>query len=287
MTTLGTLSIHLDGGPCRVGCALLLSRRADGRGARRSDRDCAPAGRGGGARDASATTRWRWPCPSRWPRRCRRCGGSSQPPARRAGDRDHHAADRRRRRAELLRRRRAGQPVDRLASRALVAAPRDRAPWPSPCRRAGRRSRSCSWRRSIPPAFAARLIEGGLLEALVELPAVDKVALQRAQAAAALVRPRASGCARSAALRARLLERALERRLFLDCYVAARIARARRLPGARRPVAGGGRRRPSAAASISRRPTSSRGGAARWPRVSTASTRAGGLPVRDSSSRVS
>ena len=29
----------------------------------------------------------------------------------------------------------------------------------------------------VPPAFAARLVDGGLLAALVDLPAVDKVAL--------------------------------------------------------------------------------------------------------------
>jgi hypothetical protein len=71
------------------------------------------------------------------------------------------------------------------------------------------------------PAFAARLVDGGLLEALVALPAVGKVALQA-------LKPPPSWCDRAFWMRtlARLqplLARALDTRLFLDCYVAARL----------------------------------------------------------------
>jgi hypothetical protein len=71
------------------------------------------------------------------------------------------------------------------------------------------------------PQFAARLVEGGLLEALVDLPAVDKVALNA-------LKPPPPWCDHAFFLRALsrlrpLLARALDRRLFLDCWVAARL----------------------------------------------------------------
>src|SRR5581483_8403905 len=73
----------------------------------------------------------------------------------------------------------------------------------------------------ITPEFAARLIDGGLLAELVELADVDKVALNA-------LKPPPAWCDRAFWLRALgrlapLLERSLDRRLFLDCYVAARI----------------------------------------------------------------
>jgi hypothetical protein len=73
----------------------------------------------------------------------------------------------------------------------------------------------------ITPEFAARLVEDGLLEALVDAPAVDKVALSA-------LKPPPVWCDRAFWLRALarlrpLLARALDRKLFLDCYVAARI----------------------------------------------------------------
>jgi hypothetical protein len=71
------------------------------------------------------------------------------------------------------------------------------------------------------PAFAARLVDGGLLAALVDLPAVDKVALNA-------IKPPPDWCDRAFWMRALgrldpLLARALDTRLFLDCYVAARL----------------------------------------------------------------
>jgi hypothetical protein len=71
------------------------------------------------------------------------------------------------------------------------------------------------------PRFAAQLIDEGLLAALVDVPSVHKVALNA-------LKPPPPWCDRSfwmAALArlAPLLERALDRRLFLDCYVAARL----------------------------------------------------------------
>jgi hypothetical protein len=71
------------------------------------------------------------------------------------------------------------------------------------------------------PAFAARLVDGGLLAALVALPSVDKVALNA-------LKPPPPWCDRAFWMRALarlepLLARALDTRLFLDCYVAARL----------------------------------------------------------------
>jgi hypothetical protein len=71
------------------------------------------------------------------------------------------------------------------------------------------------------PEFAVRLVEDGLLAALVDLPAVDKVGLNA-------LKPPPAWCDRAFWMRALgrlrpLLARALETRLFLDCYVAARI----------------------------------------------------------------
>jgi hypothetical protein len=70
------------------------------------------------------------------------------------------------------------------------------------------------------PEFAAKLV-GGLLETLVDLPDVDKVALNA-------LKPPPPWCGRSfwmstLARLAPLLDRALDRRLFLDCWVAARL----------------------------------------------------------------
>ncbi len=73
----------------------------------------------------------------------------------------------------------------------------------------------------IDPEFADRLIHRGLLASLVDLPSVDKVALNA-------LKPPPPWCDRAFWLRSLkalepLLARALDTRLFLDCYVAARI----------------------------------------------------------------
>ena len=72
----------------------------------------------------------------------------------------------------------------------------------------------------VSPAFAAALLDGALA-ALVALPHVDKVALHG-------LKPPPDWCdsafwLAAFARLAPLLERHLDRRLFLDCYVAARI----------------------------------------------------------------
>ena len=71
------------------------------------------------------------------------------------------------------------------------------------------------------PPFAARLVDGGLLAELVALPDVDKVALNA-------LKPPPPWCDRAfwmgaLARLAPLLAAALDTRLFLDCYVAARL----------------------------------------------------------------
>jgi hypothetical protein len=73
----------------------------------------------------------------------------------------------------------------------------------------------------VSPAFAAELIDGGGLAALVDLPSVQRVALNA-------LKPPPPWCDRTFWLRALarlepLLARALDRRLFLDCWVAARL----------------------------------------------------------------
>ena len=71
------------------------------------------------------------------------------------------------------------------------------------------------------PDFAAQLLDQGLLARLVALPSVDKVALNA-------LKPPPPWCDRAFWLRALgriqpLLAEHLDRRLYLDCYVAARI----------------------------------------------------------------
>ncbi len=79
------------------------------------------------------------------------------------------------------------------------------------------------------PAFAARLIDDGLLAALVALPSVDKVALNA-------LKPPPPWCDRRWWMGALgrlepLLAEHLETRLFLDCYVAARLVGLGGCPG--------------------------------------------------------
>jgi len=89
------------------------------------------------------------------------------------------------------------------------------------------------------PEFAKKLVSAGLLEALVDLPAVDKVALNA-------LKPPPAWCDRRwwmgalAQLRG-LLERELDKRLFLDCWVAARLLGLGGCPGRAdlSPAAGG------------------------------------------------
>lgn len=89
------------------------------------------------------------------------------------------------------------------------------------------------------PEFATGLVDDGLLAALVALPSVDKVALNA-------LKPPPPWCDRAFWMRALarlepLLATALDRRLFLDCYVAARLLRLGACPARANlsPAAGG------------------------------------------------
>jgi hypothetical protein len=209
MTTLGTLSIHLDGTPCKVGCRFCyLGARRDGGG-----RLHLPI-----AASALRTLRY-----------------------------DEVAVA-------------ISDAEDADALRALVAAARapvavtttlqlaTRAPalfdgvarvnlsvdsykgWAEPARigALAERLKTAHPRLEVvllatldTPAFAARLVEDNLLAALVDLPAVDKVALNA-------LKPPPPWCDRAFWMRALarldgLLARALDTRLFLDCWVAARL----------------------------------------------------------------
>ena len=244
MTTLGTLSIHLDGARLRVGCNFCYL------GARRAT---APAG------GAQAPT-------LRLPLVAEALGAAA---LRRAGRGRLASRWTRRRRGSRALVAAARAPVavtttPQLARRARRRAVRRRGA-ASTCRstrdkgvgRAGARSRR--WRRRCKPrhpglevVLIATLDTPRIRDAASSttgswrrwstLPAVDKVALNALKPPPpwcdrALLDARA-GAAAAAARRARSTQR-----LFLDCYVAARLLAARRLPGARRPVAGGGRRR--------------------------------------------
>ena len=88
-------------------------------------------------------------------------------------------------------------------------------------------------------AFATRLVDQGLLAALVALPSVDKVSLSA-------LKPPPPWCDRAFWMRALarlepLLATALDTRLFLDCYVAARLLRLGACPARAdlSPAAGG------------------------------------------------
>jgi len=220
MTTLGTLSIHLDGAPCAVGCNFCYL------GSRRDD----PGARPGGAR----------PDQLRLPLVAEALGTLRY---------DELAVA-------------ISEPLDEAAPRlhALVAAAR--APvavttTPQLARRAPElfggvarlnlsidshkgvvepariETLAASLRAVHPtleivllatldtPEFATRLVDDGLLAALVALPSVDKVALNA-------LKPPPPWCDRAFWMRALgrlqpLLATALDTRLFLDCYVAARL----------------------------------------------------------------
>jgi hypothetical protein len=79
------------------------------------------------------------------------------------------------------------------------------------------------------PTFATLLVEGELLAAMVDSPVLDGVALSA-------LKPPPPFCDRAFWLRTLaqlgpLLDRTLDRRLFLDCYVAARLLKVGPCPG--------------------------------------------------------
>ena len=212
MTTLGTLSIHLDGGPCRVGCDFCyLGARAEAR----PDQLQLPL-----VAEALATLPY-------------------DELAVAVSDPLEEAAPRL---AALLRAARAPVSVTttpQLARRAPelfdgVARVNLSIDSHKGVVDPGRvEALAASLRAAHPaleivllatldtPSFAARLVDDGLLAALVDLPSVDKVSLSA-------LKPPPPWCDRAFWMRALgrlqpLLARALETRLFLDCYVAARL----------------------------------------------------------------
>ena len=211
MTTLGTLSIHLDGGPCPVGCAFCyLGARTE------------PGGRLRLPLVEDALARLRYdevavalsdPLEAAAPR-LRALVAAARAPV--AVTTTPHLA---RRAPELF----AGVARLNLSvdSHKGLTDPARLGELTARLRAAHPRLELVLLATLDTPAFAAALVDGGLLAALVDLPAVDKVALQA-------LKPPPQWCDRAFWMRAlarldRLLARALDRRLFLDCYVAARL----------------------------------------------------------------
>jgi len=208
MTTLGTLSIHLDGTPCGVGCDFCyLGRRQD-----------AVAGR--------------LPLPLA----AQALGALRYDEVALAVSDAHDAA------ALRVLVAAAGAPVavtttlplagqlDLGGVQRLNLSVDSYKGWADPARigALARRLKAAHPRLDVvllatldTPPFAARLVDGGLLAELVALPGVDKVALNA-------LKPPPPWCDRAFWMRALarlapLLATALDTRLFLDCYVAARL----------------------------------------------------------------
>jgi hypothetical protein len=212
MTTLGTLSIHLDGGPCRVGCKFcyLGARTED-----RPDRLHLPlvAEALGALRYDELAVAISDPLEEAAPR-LRALVAAARAPV--AVTTTPQLA---RRAPELF----AGVARVNLSidSYKGVVEPERVEALAAGLRAAHPRLEIVLLATLDTPAFAARLVDEGLLAALVDLPSVDKVALSA-------LKPPPPWCDRAFWMRALgrlqpLLARALETRLFLDCYVAARL----------------------------------------------------------------
>ncbi len=227
-SSLGVLSIHLDGAPCRVGCEFCyLGARAEARGGGGLDLALVEellgrleyeevavavsepgAGAVGPLRAivAAATARGRPVAITTT------AAVLAAAPALVEGTA----------RVNLSIDPRKGPVSPRAVERAAAAA---RALGPPPPKDGGaegpRSAREVALIVSLTsPEFAERLV-GGLLDDLLALPSVDKVALNA-------LKPPPPWCGRAFWLRtcarlAPLLERHLDRRLFLDCWVACRI----------------------------------------------------------------
>lgn len=215
MTTLGTLSIHLDGKPCAVGCAFCYLGSRTG--------PSAPGARAPGlprwVEEALATLRY-------------------EEVAVAVSEPLDQAAPLVRRIVAAARRPVAVTTTPQLARRAPslfdgvarvnlsidsykgVVAPERVGALADGLKRTHPRLEVVLLATLDTPAFAARLVDG-LLTALVDLPAVDKVALSA-------LKPPPDWCDRDFWMRSLgrlqpLLARALDTRLYLDCYVAARL----------------------------------------------------------------
>ena len=272
MTTLGTLSIHLDGGPCRVGCAFCYLGARTEAVDRRSDPLRLPlvVEALGALRYDELAVAVSEPLEAALPRLAALVAAARAPVtvtttpqlARRAPElfagvaRVNLSIDSHKGIVEPAR-------IDLLASSLRAAHPALEIVLLA--------TLDC-------PAFAARLVDQGLLAALVDLGSVDKVALSA-------LKPPPPWCDRAFWMRALhrlepLLARALDTRLFLDCYVAARLLHLGGCPARADLIASDGRRRLplvrlSADPRLRRRRCADAGVAARPLRPSR------GLPVRD------
>jgi hypothetical protein len=225
MTTLGTLSIHLDGGPCRVGCAwCYLGRRVEDPGQTRPDHVHLPVlGEAlGRLRYDEVAVAVSEPLEEALPRLRAVVAAARAPVAVTT--------------TPQLARRAPPALLDGVARLSLsidshkgVVEPERVGALVQTLKAAHPALEVVLLATLDTPAFAARLVDEGLLAALVALPAVDKVALNA-------LKPPPPWCDRrwwmSALGRLQpLLAAELDRRLFLDCYVAARLVGTGGCPG--------------------------------------------------------
>lgn len=222
MTTLGTLSIHLDGAPCRVGCTWCYLGAREGAPDARLRLPVVEEALGA-LRYEEVAVALSEPLAEALPA-LRRIVAAARAPvtvtttpqlARRAP------------KEALAGVRRINLSIDSV--KGVVEAPAVRRVAEEVRAKASAGLEIVLIVTLDSPELAARLVEGGLLEELVALEAVDKVALNA-------LKPPPAWCNRrwwlGALGRLRgLLERELEKRLFLDCYVAARIVGIGGCPG--------------------------------------------------------
>ena len=218
MTTLGTLSIHLDGGPCRVGCDFCyLGARTAQPAPGRPDQLHLPvvAQALGGLRYDELAVAVSEPLAEALPRLQALVAAARAPVAVTTTPQLARQAP-----ALFAGVARANLSID---SHKGVVEPGRVEALAASLRAAHPRLEIVLLATLDTPAFATRLVDDGLLAALVALPSVDKVALNA-------LKPPPPWCDRAFWMRALarlepLLARALDQRLFLDCYVAARLLR--------------------------------------------------------------
>ena len=215
MTSLGTLSIHLDGAPCKVGCSFCyLGARRDGRrGGRPPVRLPLVAEALGTLRYDEVAVAVSEPLDE-----ARRAAAALVAAARAPVAVDDHPAAGRAAPELFEGVARVNLSID---SHKGVVEPARIDALAGSLKAAHPALEIVLLATLDTPAFAARLVDEGLLAALVALPSVDKVALNA-------LKPPPPWCDRAFWMRALarlepLLARALETRLFLDCYVAARL----------------------------------------------------------------
>jgi hypothetical protein len=216
MTTLGTLSIHLDGGPCRVGCKFCyLGARPRDVSGRRPDQLHLPLVQEalGALRYDELAVAVSEPLAEAAPRLRALVAAARAPVAVTTTPQLARAAP------ELF----CGVARVNLSidSYKGVTKPARLEALAASLRAAHPTLEIVLLATLDTPAFATRLVDEGLLAALVALPSVDKVALSA-------LKPPPPWCDRAFWMRALarlepLLATALDSRLYLDCYVAARL----------------------------------------------------------------